>query len=252
MLTNNTERFKPFWEGRLFPESKDELDNFYREVGSATKASKDFSLKNLPQIELGEFEIEPLINFLPKDKSQDKAKDRTDDFEYYVMQFPVNFYPDDFVLDDVKFAVSFTTDTEKPKVADLYPREQVEEIKKNVSLSISPSLTFSDISVDAFDLSFSFTYDEIRPVIFGAGIGRPHAYWNMKKSISYFIAGAKVMHVILKVPKKAKVLTVHAELQAALLLGRNRFINTILGKEGVASNLSMDFNIKTGQPIVNN
>lgn len=251
MLKNSTEKFKVYKVGHLLPESQDEFDNFERrerDARSAPGKPVKFNINDMPMIELGDFEISPLKNYLPENKTKKHVKD---DYSYFVVQFPLNFYPDDFQVDNVKFSVNFSVDNSKDvRVVDLYPREKVEEIKRNINLVISPSISFSEISAKAGDLSFNFVYDEIRPIVYGSGMGRPHAYWNLHNSFTYYIAGAKIMHAIIKVASEAKILTISADLQAAIRVG-NRLINFIFGVEdGFAEDsLFVSFDLKTCSPI---
>ncbi len=251
MLKNSIEKFKVYKSGRLLPESQDEFNNFKRIVRDSISTSQEpvkFNINDMPKMELGHFEISPLKEYLPKDKSKKQTKE---DYSFFVVQFPLNFYPDNFQIDNVKFSVNFSAgDNREVRVVDLYPREKVEEIKRNVNLVISPSITFSEISAKVGDLSFNFIYDEIRPVIYGSGIGRPHVYWNMNNSFTSYIAGAKIMHVIIKLPSEAKILTVHADLQAAIHVG-NRLLNFIFGIEDdfAEDDLSVSFDLKTCLPI---
>ncbi len=251
MLTNSTERFKVFKKGRLLSESQGKFNNFERNAGPTYSKSVEFSINDMPKIELGEFEISRLKRHFPKGKTKTKIP-RGDDYSYFVIQLPLNFYPDGFQIDNVKFSVNFSVNGNKAvKVADLYPREKVEELKRNINLVISHSITFAEISAKAVDLSFNFVYDEIRPVVYGSGIGRPHVYWNMKNSFAYYIAGAKIMHVIVKVASEAKTLTVRADLLAAIRVG-NKFVNTVFGVEddSAEDDLSIDFDLETCLPII--
>lgn len=244
MLRSSNAKFTTFREGILRPESLDELSEVERGSISSTGKKSEFHLKDMPKILLGEFEILPIK--YPKGGASTAQKDYT----YFVVQFPINIYPDEFLVDDVRFAVNFKNENDLGvKVIDLYPREKIEELKRNVNLVISPSLTFSEFSAKLADVSFNFVYDEIRPVIYGSGIGLPHAYWNMRHSFSHYIAGTKIMHAIIQAPKTTRKLTINTELQAAVHIN-NKVVNTIFTLLGFADDLvrdkvSVEFDLKT-------
>ncbi|MBL0344433.1 hypothetical protein [Candidatus Villigracilis affinis] len=72
----------------------------------------------------------------------------------------------------------------------------------------------------------------------------------MNNSLTYYIAGAKIMHAIIKVASEAKILTVSADLQAAIRVG-SKILNFILGVEDESADdvLSVSFDLKTCLPI---
>lgn len=243
MLKNSKDKFAIYKKGILHPESLDELDRVEREKKSDAPQRAEINLKNMPKVILGEFDILPI---LPQKGSIGTAEKND---LYFVVQFPMNIYPDDHFVDDVRFAVNFKVEEDRGvKVLDLYPREKIEELKRNVNLAISPSLNFSEFGAKLGDISFNFVYDEIRPVIYGSGIGLPHAYWSMRNSYSHYIAGAKVMHALIRVPKSAQKLMIEADLQAAIRIN-NKVVNSIFAFFGVEDDLvtdkiSLEFNLR--------
>lgn len=243
MLKNSKDNFAIYKKGILHPESLDDLNRVERETGSGASHRSRFDLRNMPKVILGEFDI---LQILPQEVGVAGSEKNE---LYFVVQFPMNIYPDDHFVDDVRFAVNFRVEEDSGvKVLDLYPREKIEELKRNVNLAISPSLTFSEFSAKFVDISFNFTYDEIRPVIYGSGVGLPHAYWNMRNSFSHYIAGAKVMHALIKVPNGTQKLMVDAELQAALRIN-NKVVNSVFAFFGVEDDLvtdklSIEFNLR--------
>ncbi len=153
MLKNSIEKFKVYKSGRLLPESQNDFNNLERGARSTSGKPVKFNINDMPKIELGDFEITPLKSYSSKNKTNNHVKN---DYSYFVVQFPLNFYPDDFQIDDVKFSVNFSVgDNREVRVVDLYPREKVVEIKRNINLVISPSISFAEISAKAGDLSFN-------------------------------------------------------------------------------------------------
>ena len=135
-----------------------------------------------------------------------QAKLREADF--YLVRLACSFRPvhGDKQVDWARFSVQLKPDAvgRQPIAFDLHPLMVTQEVKRNVKVTLSPSLKFQEIEADMGGIEFGFEYTELQPIISAAGVGESQPSWDYEEAKGVRVQGGKWMHLLLKVPKKIK------------------------------------------------
>jgi hypothetical protein len=83
----------------------------------------------------------------------------------------------------------------------MHPAEVTQEVRRNVKITLSPKVKFSEIEASAGELAFDHTYAELQPVVTAAGLQSDLPTWDYEPAAGRALRGNKVMHLLIKAPK---------------------------------------------------
>jgi hypothetical protein len=91
----------------------------------------------------------------------------------------------------------------QPIAYDISPLDITREVKRQLKFTLAPSLKFQSVEAEVASLEFGLEYPELQPSIVGAGIGEADPTWDYQTATGVAsIQGAKVMHLLVKAPRR--------------------------------------------------
>jgi hypothetical protein len=102
-----------------------------------------------------------------------------------------------------RFSVQMLPDDagNQPVAFDLHPLEQVQEVKRNLKVSLSPSLKFKEVEGSLGSLETGLEYGELQPTVSGSGIGETTPSWDFEATRGVQVVGTRCMHLIARAPR---------------------------------------------------
>jgi hypothetical protein len=113
---------------------------------------------------------------------------------------------------------------------DLYPLEQVREFKRNLNVSVSPSLKFKEVEGSLGSVETGLQYDELQPTVSGSGIGETTPSWDFEAARGVKVVGTRCMHLITRAPRGMSAARAALEITADVV-GAGFRIPVILRRE---------------------
>lgn len=128
-----------------------------------------------------------------------RALERTD---FYLVRLACSFRScrEEDRVTFARFAAQLLPEDDQLLAYDIYPLEVSEQIKRNVRITLNPTLKFREIEATAGEVGFGLEYMEIQPYIWGAGIGEKVATWEYAETKGVGIQGSKIMHLLVSAP----------------------------------------------------
>ncbi len=194
------------WEGPLEPAAEDAVDRLEREWAErGTKGSPADAIRDLPIVSIGQPEVWTLPQFYPPEKMPHPLKAKLDEADFYLVRLGCSFRPrrGDNQVEWARFLVRLLPDNagRQPIAFDLHPLMVTQEVKRNVRVSLSPSLKFTEIEGSVGGIEFGFEYPELQPIISAAGVGEAEPSWDYEEAKGVMVQGGKWMHLLIKVPR---------------------------------------------------
>nr|BFE73729.1 hypothetical protein GCM10020092_070300 [Actinoplanes digitatis] len=98
-----------------------------------------------------------------------------------------------------------------PSAFDLHPLFVTQEVKRNVTVSLAPTLKFLEVEAGIGAVGFGFEYQEIQPVISASGAGESEPAWDFQAVKGTHVYGSKWMHLLVRA--SPAMTTCHARLE---------------------------------------
>ncbi len=92
-------------------------------------------------------------------------------------------------------------DGRQPIAFDLHPLMIASEARRNVKVSLSPALKFSEVEASLGSLEFGLEYPDLQPIVSASGVGEANPSWDYETAHGQRIQGSKWMHILVKAPK---------------------------------------------------
>ena len=90
----------------------------------------------------------------------------------------------------------------QPIAFDLYPEQVVQEVKRQIKVTLSPSLKFRELETSLGSAEFGFEYTELIPLV-SAAIGASFdPSWDYGAGPKREVEGTKWMYLLVKAPKR--------------------------------------------------
>lgn len=189
------------WEGPLEPASDEALERAMR----GFKGGPDDIVRDLPIVSIGQPEVWTLPEVYPPDKMPHPLRAKLDEADFYLVRLSCSFRPrkDESQVEWARFLAYLLPDStgRQPVAFDLHPLAVTQEVKRNVRVSLNPSLKFYEIEGEIGGIEFGFEYPELQPVITAAGGGEPNPSWDYEEAKGMKVQGCKWMHLLIKAPK---------------------------------------------------
>jgi hypothetical protein len=193
-------------EAQLRPASDDAVE---RAASAAGRASPDDALtaediRELPVVSIGRPQHVPLSEIYAEPPPAVREAAAGD--EFFLVRVSCSFLPrkDDVVVEWARFVVQLHADPEgrRPVVFDLYPREIEKTVERDVRISLSPSVKFTEVEASAGGVAFGYSYSELQPMVTGAEFDEgTKAVWDYEKAAGSPVRGWKKMYLLAKAPK---------------------------------------------------
>ena len=190
-------------ERQLEPVSDDALDQSSR--GSQSPGAK-LTPRDMPVIQIGQPEPWTLQDFYSPSKLPRPIRTKLSQSDFYVIRLSCSFLPvnAEIRVEWARFRVTLLPDSStgaQPIAFDLYPQQVMQEVKRQIKVTLSPSLKFQEVEAVLGGAEFGFEYTEQIPLI-SASIGSSFdPSWDYRAGPGQEVQGTKSMHLLVKAPK---------------------------------------------------
>ncbi len=194
------------WKAPLEPSTGEAVDRLEREwAARGVKGDTHVAVRDLPVVSIGQPEVWALSEVFPWDKMPSPLRVKLEDADFYLVRLACSFRPKrkEIEVEWARFIVILMPDNtgRRPIAYDLHPLRVTQEVKRNVKVTLGPSLKFQEVEAKVGELAFGFEYPELQPLISAAGAGESRPSWDYEEAKGVKVQGSKWMHLLLKVPK---------------------------------------------------
>ena len=194
------------WEEPLEPATDEAVERLSREWaarGPQTDIRDD--IRDLPVVTIGQPEVWPLSEVYPPDEMPPTMRVSLEEADFYLARLACSFRPrrDDAEIEWARLRVRLIPDEagQQPIAFDLYPLRVTQEIRRNVKVSLNPTLKFMELEAGVGGAEFGFEYPELQPLVSAAGAGEAAPSWDYEEARGVRVQGSKWMHLLVKAPK---------------------------------------------------
>lgn len=197
---------KVMWEAPLEPATAEAVERLSREwMGRGLEADVGHAIRDLPVVSIGQPEVWQLAEVYPPEKMPPTLRAKLDEGDFYLVRLACSFRPgpNGVKIEFARFLAHLVRDHsgQQPVAFDLHPLNVTQEVRRNVKVSLSPTLKFMEVEAGVGGLEFGFEYPELQPVVSAAGAGEADPSWDYEEAKGLRIQGGKWMHLLLKAPK---------------------------------------------------
>lgn len=185
-------------------EALDQLAQEWRSQGEQIPTQK--GLRSMPVISIGQPETWPLQDLYPPRKLPRPIRAKLSQADFYLVRFSCSFRPlhEESRVEWARFRAALLPHPStgaQPIAFDLYPQRVMQEVKRQVKVTLSPSLKFQELEASLGSTEFGFEYTEQVPLISAAlGAGFDPS-WDYGAGPKREVLGTKWMYLLIKVPK---------------------------------------------------
>lgn len=116
---------------------------------------------------------------------------------------------------------SRNTAASKPITLDLHPMEVYDESRRDVHVSISPSLKFVEtVEASLGEVAIQLQYSELLPVMTAAGAQESNFSWDMRETREHPLRGVRIFHALVKCPHGVRGVRTSFEVAADVVTPR--------------------------------
>jgi hypothetical protein len=233
------------WEGALEPATGDAVEQLGREWDvRGVKGNAHDAVRDLPVVSIGRPQVWALPEVYPPDEMPHPLRARLDEADFYLVRFPCSFRPvrKESEVEWARFRVRLLPDGEarQPIAFDLHPLRVTQEVKRNVKVTLGPSLKFQEIEAKIGEVAFGFEYPELQPLISAAGAGEAEPSWDYEEAKGVAVQGSKWMHLLARAPKGMEVVRAILDLAADVRVRDTRLpVLVIRDKEQACEHLTV-------------
>jgi hypothetical protein len=232
------------WEGPLESAREDTVERISRGQGPR-KDKEDASdmIRDLPIVSIGQPEIWRMAEVYPTDKISPALRAQASEADFYLARFSCSFRPvrKESAVEWARFLVRLLPDhlDRQPIAYDLYPREVMYEVKRDVKVSLGPTLKFAEVEAKLGEVAFGLEYQELQPEISAAGIGEATPSWDYRETKGVKVLGSKWMHLLIKAPRGMEAVRATLDLAADVWVKGWRLPVVILRNKEAHANLTV-------------
>ena len=229
---------KVLWEAPLEPATEAVVERVAREWAvQGIRGGKDEILGGLPIVSIGWPETWALPEVYPPEKMPPALRAKLEEADFYLVRLACSFRPvrREKQVQWARFIVYLHPDAagRQPIAFDLHPLMVTQEVRRNVKVTLSPSLKFHEIEGSVGGIEFGFEYSELQPIISASGAGEARPSWDYEEAKGTRVQGSKWMHLLLKAPKGMKPVRATLDLTADVAM-HGSLLQVVMGKEEVA------------------
>ena len=211
-------------ERPLEPVSDDVLDQSARDWQSrGVKLAPREALRTMPVVSIGQPETWTLQDFYAPSKLPRPIRTKLSQSDFYLVRLSCSFRPvhEESRVEWARFRAALLPDAStgaQPIAFDLYPLQVVQEVKRQVKVTLSPLLKFQELEASLGSAEFGFEYSEQVPLISatpGAGFDPS---WDYGAGPKREVLGTRWMYLLVKAPKGMTSGRALLELEADVLV----------------------------------
>jgi hypothetical protein len=207
----------PMWEGPLVP-AEDGTTAPTQDPTRGGSSSVIDTAHGLPHVSIGTPDVWRLEDlYLPSAISR-AMRAKLDEADFHFVRLCCSFRPlrDEVRIEWARFTVRLLPDGagRQPIVFDLHPIEVTQEVRRNVKVTLSPTIKFHEVEASVGGVEFGFEYPELQPVVSGTGAGESEPSWDYEAQRGLRLQGSKWMHLLLQAPRGMRPAMARLELTA--------------------------------------
>ena len=194
-------------EHQLEPVGDEALDQATREWRShgETALSRE-ALRSLPVASIGQPESWSLPDLYPPKKLPRPIRAMLSQADFYLVRLSCSFRPlhEESRVEWARFRAALLphpTTGKQPLAFDFYPQQVVQEVKRQLKVTLSPMLKFQELEANLGNAEFGFEYTEQIPVISATIGGSFDPMWDYRAGPGQAVQGTKWMYLLVKAPK---------------------------------------------------
>lgn len=184
--------------------------------------------RDMPVVCIGQPEPWTLQDFYSPSKLPRPIRTKLSQADFYVIRLSCSFLPvhAENRVEWARFRMALLPQSstgEQPVAFDLYPQQVMQEVKRQIKVTLSPSLKFQEVEASTGSAEFGFEYTEQIPLI-SASIGSSFdPSWDYRAGAGQELQGTKWMYLLVKAPKGLKSAQALLDLEADVLVRGVRF-----------------------------
>jgi hypothetical protein len=208
------------WEGQLELATEEGAKEASRAWRLFDRKSPDpeEAARELPVVSIGQPEVWSLGEVYPPDLMPESIRSRVSEADFYLVRLSCSFRPisKEKEVEWARFLVRLLPDKKarQPIAYDLHPHQVTHEIKRDIKVTVGPSLKFAEVEAKVGELAFGLEYTELQPSISAAGFGEANPSWDYQEVKGIKILGGKWMHLLVKAPRGAETIRSYLDLTA--------------------------------------
>jgi hypothetical protein len=177
-----------------------------RQVAALPRTVSATTIPLLPIITIGWPDVWPLPERYPLERMLPPMHAQLQTADFYVIHLACSFrpLPGRARVGWARFHVFLLPDSQgrQPLAYDISPVDISQEVKRQVKVTLAPTLKFHMVDAKVASLEGTWEYPELQPIIVGAGIGEATPTWDYRVATGVAgIQGAKRMDLLVKAPK---------------------------------------------------
>lgn len=162
-------------------------------------------LRTMPIVSIGKPETWLLHEIYPRRQMPRVMQSKLTQADFYLVRLACSFRPihQESRLQWARFRVLLLPDAQgqTPLAIDLYPLEVFEEIKRQITVSLDPTLKFHEVEMHIGQATFGIEYRGLQPHIVASGVGQTDPTWDYAEVKEITLQGSKWMYLLVKAPK---------------------------------------------------
>ena len=233
------------WEGALEPATEEAVEQVGREwAARGFKGNAHDAVRDLPLASIGQPEVWSLLEVYPLEKMPHPLRAKLGEADFYLVRLACSFRPrkEQSRVAWARFIVRLLPDSaaRQPVAFDLHPLMVTQEVRRNVKVTLSPSLKFQEIGAEIGGIEFGFEYPELQPLISAAGAGEERPSWDYEEARGVAVQGSKWMHLLIKAPQGMEMVRAVLDLAADVQVRDSRLpVLAIRDKEQARDRLTV-------------
>jgi hypothetical protein len=123
--------------------------------------------------------------------------------DFYLVRLWCSFRPPDTKLyfQRASFKVALAPAGHDGLIAhDMHPKQVLHKIQREISVTLSPELTFMDVGAKLGSFDYGFTYPALQPSLVASGQGESTPSWVFSTVKGLRLEGGKAVHVVVAAP----------------------------------------------------
>jgi hypothetical protein len=194
-------------ERQLEPASDESLEQSTRDLQSrGVKLAPSEVLRNMPVVSIGQPETWTLQEFYAPSKLPRPVRSKLSQADFYIVRLSCSFrpVPEESRVEWARFRAALLPHPStggQPIAFDLYPQQVMQEVKRQVKVTLSPLLKFQELEASLGSAEFGFEYTEQVPLISATPGGGFDPSWDYGAGPKREVLGAKWMYLLVKAPK---------------------------------------------------
>jgi hypothetical protein len=183
--------------------------------------------RDMPVVCIGQPETWSLQDLYPSGKLPRQIRTKLSQADFYLVRLSCSFRPlhKESRVEWARFRTTLLphpSTGEQPIAFDFYPQQVVQEVKRQIKVTLSPLLKFQELEASIGSAEFGFDDVQHIPLI-SATIGSSFdPSWDYGTNSGGEVVGTKWMYLLVKSPKGMKNGQAHLELEADVQVRGNR------------------------------